>query len=461
MRSLAFKLTLAFLLVGLTGSLLVAVIVQERTRTAFDQFILNREQQTLVDNLALYYQTNGSWEGVGGYLLQSSQQAPPPVFNADDGFAGGGFGGGDWMRFILVGLDRTVVFSINPDQIGQVMTSNDLEQAIPLKVNDETIGWLALAHNPREWMPTTPEGRFLQNVNSATLLSALVATLLALSLGGLLAFTMTRSLRELTEATVEIARGKLGLQVKVRSKDEIGELSSSFNKMSVDLERATISRRQMTADIAHDLRSPLSVISGYAEALSDGKLTGTAEVYGILNQETKHLSRLIEDLRMLSLADAGELPLSVQPIQPQSLLERVANRYVVTAQQANVVLQVEAEQDLPMVDVDVERMSQVFDNLIMNAFRYVPQGGRILLAARAVDGMVQMQVSDNGSGIAPQDLPHVFDRFFRGDKARRQSGESGLGLAIAKSIVEAHGGTITVQSVLEQGTTFTITLKAK
>jgi signal transduction histidine kinase len=453
-RSLTFKLMLAFLLVGLTGAVLVVVILQSRTRAAFGQFILNQQQQTLADNLAQYYQAHGGWEGIANNL-QSILSAPPPSADNGRGFQG------DRLPFILVGADRVVVLGGPPDQIGKQLSSRDLGQAVPISVNGETVGWMLPANAARSAAPGSPEGRFLQDVNSATMLSALVAILLALTLGGVLAFTMTRSLRELTEATIEIARGKLGMQVKVRSKDELGKLAASFNQMSLDLAQATQVRRQMTADIAHDLRSPLSVIAGYAEALSDGKLPGNPEVYTILYQQTKYLNRLVDDLRTLSLADAGELPLSVMPTSPQNILERAYARHAMAAEQREIVLRVEAAPEgLSPVIVDAERMAQVIDNLILNAFRYTPPGGEVALLARAADGTVQLLVRDNGSGIAPEDLPHIFDRFYRGDKSRQQSGESGLGLAISKSIVEAHKGTITVESTPGQGSTFTISLKA-
>jgi signal transduction histidine kinase len=280
-------------------------------------------------------------------------------------------------------------------------------------------------------------------------------------MGGLLAFTLTRSIRALKEATEEISRGNLGKQVMIQSNDELGDLAASFNKMSLDLARATQSRRQMTADIAHDLRTPLSVIAGYTEALSDGKLSGNADVYRVLHQETQYLKRLIDDLRVLSLADAGELPLHFQAVAPQACLEQAIQRHLLAAGEKDITLRSEAGQDLPPVEADPERLSQVFDNLIGNALRHTPAGGEILLSARLSDGQVQFQVHDTGTGIAPEDLPNIFNRFYKGDRSRSGEGASGLGLAIARSIVAAHQGTITVESPPGQGATFTISLPSK
>ncbi len=450
-NSITFKLTLAFLLVGLTGSVLVAIFTWQRTQTAFDQFIVNREQQSLASSLLTYYHTYGTWKGISENLVISViAQSPGSDPGREINF--------DLMRFVLADAGRRVVYSMAPEQIGQQVSSHDLEDAIALVDNGNTVGWLILARIPRERIPNSPEERFLRTVNSAAFLSALIATALALILGGLLAFTLTRSLRELTEATIEISKGKLGLQVKVRSRDELGRLAASFNKMSQDLERATRSRRQMTADVAHDLRSPLSVIAGYTEALSDGKLPSSPEIYQILHQETKHLNRLVDDLRTLSLADAGELSLILLSTQPQMILEHVAARHAVAAQQKGVSLRVQAAEDLPSVMMDAERIAQVFDNLVLNAFRYTSSGGEIVLSASQAEDQIEMSVRDNGSGISPEDLAHVFDRFYRGDKSRQSNDESGLGLAIAKSLVEVHQGSLTVASTPGKETTFTIRL---
>lgn len=450
-RSLAAKLTLAFLLIGLTGSILVAVIIQTQTKAAFTHFIANQQQQTLADNLVTYFQTNGSWAGVGSGIYTIQPNPPVQSFTTHGGPPGE-------SPFTLVGPDRVVIYSNQTNEIGQTISKSTLKGATILQSNSQEIGWLILTPMDRNFNPNTPEANFLKNVNQATLVSATVAVTLALVLGGFLAFSMTRSLRELTEATGDIARGRFGKQVKVRSKDEIGTLAESFNQMSTDLDTATKARRQMTADIAHDLRSPLSVITGYAEALSDEKLVGTPDVYNILLQETKLLDRLVDDLRLLSLADTGELPLTLQPTSPNALLERLAARHAVTSKQRQIELRIEAADNLPEISVDVERMSQVLDNLILNAFRYTPEGGCVELISELSGDMVLLHVRDNGSGIAEEDLPHIFDRFYRGDKSRPHNGESGLGLAIARSIVEAHHGSIRVESSAGQGTRFTISL---
>jgi signal transduction histidine kinase len=455
MRSLATKLTLAFLVVGMVGAILVAMLVGRSTRLAFNRFILDQQQETLANSLEAYYLTYGTWDGVA----ESLRRAILDPGNVRDGERRALFYG--WDLFTLVGPDRVVIFSAQPGSIGQTYSARELDNALPLEARGVTVGWLVRRPIPAASLYDSPEGIFLQRVNRAALVSAITAAGLALLLGGLLAFTLTRSLRELKEATEDISRGDLGRQVSIQSKDELGELAASFNKMSMDLARATQSRRQMTADIAHDLRTPLSVIAGYTEALSEGKLPGNDDVYRVLHQETQYLKRLIDDLRVLSLADAGELPLQYQEIAPQACLEQAINRHQISAREKGISMRLEAAKDSPPVKVDRERLNQVFDNLIGNALRYTPSGGEILLSTWPSNGQVLFQVRDTGSGIAQEDLPNVFNRFYKGDPSRSGEGASGLGLTIAKSIVAAHKGSITVESSPGQGATFTIYLPSE
>jgi signal transduction histidine kinase len=215
----------------------------------------------------------------------------------------------------------------------------------------------------------------------------------------------------------------------------------------------------MTADIAHDLRTPLTVISGYLEALRDGDLAPTPARFEAMHAEARHLNRLVQDLRTLSLADAGELSLTRRPVSVSDLLNRVAGAHQPQAEKAQISLLAGPDSDLPELQADPERLVQVLGNLVGNALRHTPAGGQISLLARLENRAILLQVQDTGPGIPPEELPHIFNRFYRGDQARHQTGgESGLGLAIVRAIVEAHGGTMFVESEIGRGTTFTIKL---
>ena len=459
MRSLALKLTLSFLVVGVVGVALIALFVGQRTQQEFDQFVLDRFHQDLVDELTDYHETNGSWEDIDAIFVRdaspnaSVRPGRRGVFPAP---------------VTLLDANSVVVYGNWRYQRGEQLTQRENKTGVPIEVEGTTVGWL-LSESFRDRvppMPESPESVFLDRVKQAIMLGALGATGVALLIGLFLARTISGPVRELTAATQVVAQGELGHQVPVRRKDELGELAASFNQMSADLARSTELRRQMTADIAHELRTPLSVIMGYTEALSDGKLEVTLTTFDILHEEAQHLSRLVDDLRTLSLADAGELSFNCCLIHPQPMLEWAASAHTAQAHQQNVSLQVKVEQDLPEVEVDPDRMAQVLGNLVSNALRFTPAGGEILLSGECrpecIDGhshMVYLSVRDTGAGIAPEDLPHIFDRFYRVDKSRHhEEGESGLGLAIAKSIVGVHGGKISAESTLGAGTTFTIQL---
>jgi signal transduction histidine kinase len=362
---------------------------------------------------------------------------------------------------VLLDANGVVVVGNQYYQAGTTLSGREGGERVPLEVGGEQIGSLVIVGGPGPGEgPGAEEARFVSNVTRTIVYSTLGATATALLLGIVLARTMTQPIRELTAATQAVAKGALGQQVAVRSRDELGTLATSFNQMSADLAHASTSRRQMTADIAHDLRTPLSVILGYTEALRDGMLPPDQETFDTMHTEAQHLQRLIDDLRTLSLADAGELRLLRQPIAPHALLERSAAAHRAQAHERGITLAMNASWDLPAVDVDSERMAQVLGNLISNALRYTPAGGTITLAADRCGDDVCLRVADTGSGIKPDDLPHVFDRFYRADAAREQTGSSGLGLAIAKGIVEVHGGRITVDSTVGQGSTFTIWVPA-
>ena len=424
MRSLTTKVTLALLLVSLTVAALFALFAQLATVKEFDRFVLEQMQNDFVKIVSSYYQAHGSWVDIGE-ILDRGALPPPP--------------------FALADQNGYVVIPAGSYRIGERIPAVDLAYGTPLEIEGRVVGTV--------FPPTEPPGRnlideqYLARTKQVMLNAALWSTAVALLLGILLARTLTRPLRELTAATRAIAQGELEQQVPVRSQDELGELAASFNQMSADLAHANQLRRQMTADIAHDLRTPLTVVTGYLESLRDGVLEPNPARLDVIYQEAQHLTCLVEDLRTLSLADAGELTLNRQPIAPQGLLDRIAAAHQHQAEQQNVALLVQAEPDLPAINADPERMIQVLGNLVSNALRHTPDGGKIVLSAQHQEDVVLLMVQDNGEGIAPEALPRIFDRFYSGDESRlQQGGESGLGLAIVKSLVEAHGGWVSAIS---------------
>jgi signal transduction histidine kinase len=232
--------------------------------------------------------------------------------------------------------------------------------------------------------------------------------------------------------------------------------------MSAELQRATELRRRMTADIAHDLRTPLTVIAGYLEALRDAELPATPARFAAMHTETQTLLRLVEDLHTLSLADAGELPLRCREIAVDDLLERIVRIYNDAAQQAGIRLHRQSEPAGMRIYGDEEQLVRALSNLVSNALRYTPEGGEIVIEATRQGHQIMLSVQDTGPGIPPEHLPNVFERFYRIDESRHTgSGGSGLGLAIVRSIAQAHNGTATVHSTPGAGARFTIALPAE
>jgi signal transduction histidine kinase len=256
-------------------------------------------------------------------------------------------------------------------------------------------------------------------------------------------------------------RGDLAQRVPVRGGGELGELARAFNAMAEAVASNEQLRRHMVSDVAHELRTPLTNIRGHLEALCDGVLAPDRETFDSLLEEAGLLTRLVEDLQQLALAEAGQLRLEREPAQVEEIVGRTATAVQAQFTARELRLATDCSPGLPTVDIDAERIGQVLRNLLNNAAAYTPKGGRVAISARHSDGYVEVSVADSGIGIAPEDLPYVFERFYRADRSRaRATGGAGLGLAIAKQLVEAHGGRIWVESDLGQGTKFTFTLPA-
>ncbi len=472
MRSLTSKLMLAFLLVCLIEAVLVGVLIRQATTREFERYFREEAVEELIEEAAAYYLEFGTWEGVFEALrpiVREGHLAPPrrsPSSASGPPLPRGAPGqrrpkflppGVPSPPFVLVDQERRILLPSGQYRVGDEVADSIVAEGLPIVVNGDVVGTVILTEKSRQLGPR--EMRYLERTSSVLRYAAAGALLLALLISLFFARTYTSPLRQLTAATRAMARGDLEQQVPVRSQDEVGDLAVAFNQMSADLAEANALRRQMTADIAHDLRTPLTVLSGYLEALRDDALAPTQERFEMLFAEVQRLIGLVEDLRTLSLADAGELTLQRRPVAPVTLLERTVASFARQAQDKAVVLSVQPTASLPDLSVDLDRMMCVLGNLVSNALRYTPAGGEITLRAQRCDRQVCVQVQDTGAGIPAEALPNIFKRFYRADASRtQQEGASGLGLAIARSIVEAHGGTIEVESELGRGTTFTITL---
>ena len=445
MRSIAVKLLLAFLVISLISVGLIVLSMRWVTENEFRSFLFTQNRNSIITSLADYYGKNGTWVGVE-FASPLPGQTSAPRFATESG-----------RFFSLVDTSGHVVLAGSGDKIGDLLPLSVIQKGNPIKVNGKTVGTM-ITRQPAIRV-SAAEAAFLDRVRQISTLSAIGVIALGLLLAFLLSRTLTRPIRELTAATRAVSAGQMEQEVPVHSRDELGELAVSFNRMKAELARSTGLRRQMTADIAHELRTPVSVILGHAEAVHEGVMAPSLETFEIIRDEAVRLDSLIEDLRTLSRADAGELPIEFQLVSPATLLERVQAIHKQRAAQKNISLRVLDGAGLPEIFADPGRMVEVLSNLVDNALLYIPEGGVVNLSACLVAGDLEFRVQDSGPGIAENELNRVFDRFYRSDPSRqRNENGSGLGLAIAKSIVEKHNGRIWAESKPGEGTTIVIHL---
>lgn len=301
--------------------------------------------------------------------------------------------------------------------------------------------------------------RLTEKINAFLIWGALLAVGIAMLLTFLLSRQVLSPVRALTSAARGLARGDFSCRVQIKDRGEFGDLARTFNSMAAELEKSERMKRDMIADSAHELRTPLSNIRGYLEAISDGLLEPDSGAIKSLTEETAVLSQLVDDLQELSLAEAGQLKLVREAVDVASLVGGAVAGIEAAARLKGVSLKTELPPALPMIDVDVQRIGQVLRNLLTNALTHTPAGGTITVGATAEGPLVRLTVTDTGKGIAPEDLPYIFERYYRADRSRgRSTGGSGLGLTIAKRFVEAHGGTISAESRPGEGSRFSFTI---
>jgi signal transduction histidine kinase len=448
------KLTAAFLLVSLTAVGVVGALFLRTTDAEFRQYVVASgmgNQAASAQTLAEYYALQGSWTGVNRVLAQIGP-----------GMAQGmgammGRSGMNGPNLAVADSNGRVVASRTGELVGETLPRSVISQGVPIVVNGEQVGTLLNVHAADAILDVQAQA-FLARVRSSLLFAALGAVVLSLALGVLLSRFLTAPLGHLTRAAQAVSGGDLSQRVQVNSGDEIGDLGHAFNDMAESLSHAETLRKNLIADISHELRTPLTVVQGDLQAILDGVYPLEMAQVASLYDETLLLTRLVDDLHDMALADAGQLRIERMPVDMADLAGGAMGTFTPVAEAAGVRLAINAAGEA-MVEGDPDRLAQVLTNLISNAIRHTPSGGQVAVNVRETGDSVLLTVADTGSGISAEDLPHVFDRFYRGDRSRsRQGGGAGLGLAIARQLVVAHGGTIRVASEAGAGTTFTIEL---
>lgn len=444
----AFMLVIVLGVCGMLGFFGVAIGRDDAAMPGHEE--AQRIEDAYGATLANYYVAQGnSWRGIDEYL-HDLLLADPFHFP---------------IAAVLDGQGKVVASEDERFRVGQRVAPVGFIYRVPLRVEGRRVGTMVLSEPGPGSMRRGPPPVFWSLLRGL-LAAGLGLGLILLVLAVVFARRLSRPLRNLTLAAQTLAAGQLDVQVPAAAIREVNELATAFNTMARALAEADRQRRQMTADVAHELRTPLSVIKGRLEGLQDGVYEATPEQIGRLLDEMALLERLIEDLRLLALAEAGQLRLYPELVDACGLLEDIVATFADQAAAQEIGLHIVAPDDLPAIYVDPQRITQVLANLVTNALRHTPAGGSITLVGEEAQGnpahngcQVVLRVRDTGQGIAPDDLPHIFDRFWRADRARtRSGGGSGLGLAIARQIVLAHRGSIAVASTQGQGTTMSIAL---
>jgi len=451
------RLFLAFTLIVIISVVSVVLIARQNTTNEVRAFMFRggmAGSEGLVTALEDYYQSHHSWSGVE-VLFQSPGGGRGTGQGMGSGM-GAGMGAMMNQRLQLADSQGTLIIDTSTGHPSGSLTNSELDIAIPLNANGQVVGYLL----PEGGMGFThnDESFLISRINRAALIAGLIAAALSLILAFLLAYRLLLPVRELTHAAEGLANGDLSQRVKVQGSDELATLGNTFNQMADSLQNAEQSRRAMTADIAHELRNPLAVQRANLEALQDGIYPLTPESLDPILDQNQLLSRLVEDLRTLALADSGQLDLERIPTDYPALVKRVTERFEPQTASKKIRVFFSAGTPCPKVNIDPGRVEQILGNLLSNAIHHTPQGGLIWIEIHCSSNAAILNLRDNGPGIPPEALPYVFDRFYRADKSRsRSEGGTGLGLAIARQLTQAHGGELRAANYPDGGAIFTLT----
>ncbi len=445
LHSIRWRLLISFFLVSGVSLGMAALVVSRAASAEIKAHETRAEEQRseqLQVMLAQEYSQSRGWSGVSRMLQQVGQLYSQRVIVVD-------------VRGIIV-ADSALTGST----LGRLMDAPvESERSLVVRGPSGQVGTMLI--NPVT-LPGDPavdlQESSLPSINRFLIWSGVLAAGAAVILTFFLSRRILAPVESLSKAARDLARGDFSQRVDVKSKDEVGELAGAFNSMAQELADAETVRRNMVADVAHELRTPLSNLRGYMEAIKDGLVKPDATTIGTMHEEVAVLTRLIEDLQELALAESGQLDLDFQPCDLADLTRRAVTAYGPKAEEAGVAIVLDLPDSAPLRG-DPGRLGQALRNLLTNAVNYTPAGGVVTVSVSVSGDDLELRVSDTGPGIPEDQIPHVFERFYRVDKSRsRATGGTGLGLTIAHRLVEAHGGRISLESRVGHGASFCIIL---
>ncbi|MGD2028153.1 MAG: ATP-binding protein [Anaerolineales bacterium] len=465
------RLFLAFTTITIITVVILGVIIQTGTQTVITSFANQGGfigADRIVEELGNYYRENGSWQGVGALVsleLPAEEHSPGQGMGMGMGQGahgeGMGYMGGQGMvgSFTLADASGEVLLTNDPE-MPQTLPPSILQNAIPVQVGGDPVGYLVPESSVLDLTGIISEN-LTAALTQSLLPTALITGGIALLLALIMAALLMQPVRQLTNAADQIAGGDLSQRVPVSGGKELEQLGRSFNQMAESLEQSLATRQAMTADIAHELRTPLSVQRANLEALQDGVYPLTLENLQPIIQQNNLLNQLVEDLRTLALTDTKSLTLNLESTEPVDFFENICETFKSKFEARHISLNFQAFGTSESIQIDRSRITQVVNNLLQNAFRHTPSGGQVEVDLSCNATALTLKIHDSGEGIPEEALPHIFERFYRADQSRaRDKGGTGLGLTIARQLVEAHHGDLTAANHPDGGAVFTLKLPA-
>ncbi|MGE5421967.1 MAG: sensor histidine kinase [Ignavibacteriales bacterium] len=448
-NSIQKKIVASLMAVALLATLATVGAGIYTARQLFSNYLTQKassQAEMWATTFSTYYLENGSFEGINNALYSNGR-----------GRGNGMMRGMGSNRVMLVSLDNRVLYDSAGRLVGQTMTADLIEDGTPVYVNSDQVG-TALVPISGMLGINSLEASFIDSFTLYSAFIGLIAALVALMLGMAMVRPISDSIHTISEATHRLAHGDLDTRVPVQGEGEIRRLTEDFNAMADVLRNNETMRRNLTADVAHELRTPLAVLRANLESLQSGVAKPDPSTIASLQDEVIRISRLVKDMEVLSLAETGNLVLHRKPTHFHEVIDRLAP-VMMDIEARNLKLDAAIDENLPLLSIDIDRTVQVMLNLLSNAIAHSPAEGKIMVKGEKIDSKLRVSVADQGIGISPEQIPYVFERFYRADSARtRSEGGMGLGLAIAKSFVTSQGGTIWVESSPGSGSIFYFTL---